>query len=54
MTIFARLRRVVFGIPKDVKDPQAFHELSLIAISARACLGAGRLSFTPTRLVRPT
>lgn len=44
MTIFARLRRVVFGAPKDVKDPHAFHKLSLVAILAWVGLGADGLS----------
>jgi amino acid transporter len=44
MTIVARLRRVVFGAPKDVKDPHAFHKLSLIALLAWVGLGADGLS----------
>lgn len=44
MTIFARFRRVVFGAPKDVKDPDAFHKLSLVAILAWVGLGADGLS----------
>src|ERR1043165_1396171 len=44
MTMFARLRRVVFGAPKDVKDPHAFHKLSLVALLAWVGLGADGLS----------
>src|ERR1043165_7967095 len=44
MTMFARLRRVVFGAPKDVKDPHAFHKLSLVAFLAWVGLGADGLS----------
>src|SRR2546425_11928444 len=42
--MFARLRRVVFGAPKDVRDPNAFHQLSLIALLAWVGLGADGLS----------
>src|SRR6201995_5685963 len=38
------LSRLVFGPPKDVKDPQAFHKLSLIALLAWVGLGADGLS----------
>src|SRR5580693_7801440 len=38
------LRRAVFGAPKDVKDPHAFHQLSLIALLAWVGLGADGLS----------
>lgn len=38
------LRRLVFGAPKDVKDPHAFHKLSLIALLAWVGLGADGLS----------
>lgn len=40
----SRLRRAVFGAPKDVKDPHAFHNLSLIALLAWVGLGADGLS----------
>src|SRR6202035_2906204 len=36
--------RWVFGAPKDVKDPEAFHKLSLIALLAWVGLGADGLS----------
>jgi amino acid transporter len=36
--------RLVFGAPKDVKDPEAFHKLSLIALLAWVGLGADGLS----------
>jgi amino acid transporter len=38
------LRRWVFGAPKDVHDPQAFHKLSLVALLAWIGLGADGLS----------
>src|SRR5215210_5187160 len=39
-----RLRRLVSGPPKDVKDPHAFHKLSLVALLAWVGLGADGLS----------
>ena len=39
-----RLRRFIFGAPKDVKDPHAFHKLSLVALLAWVGLGADGLS----------
>jgi amino acid transporter len=39
-----RLRHLIFGAPKDVKDPQAFHKLSLVALLAWVGLGADGLS----------
>ena len=45
MTTFAsRVRRAVLGAPKDVKDPHAFHKLSLVALLAWVGLGADGLS----------
>src|SRR4029079_5151951 len=44
MTIWARVRRVVYGPPKDVNEPHAFHKLSLIAFLAWVGLGADGLS----------
>ena len=44
MSIWSRLRRAVFGAPKDVKDPHAFHQLSLVALLAWVGLGADGLS----------
>ena len=44
MTLLARVRRVVFGPPKDVNEPHAFHKLSLIAFLAWVGLGADGLS----------
>src|SRR5215510_11132029 len=44
MSITARIRRAVFGAPKDVKDPHAFHKLSLVALLAWVGLGADGLS----------
>jgi hypothetical protein len=40
----AKLWRWVFGAPKDVKDPQAFHKLSLVVLLAWVGLGADGLS----------
>src|SRR5262249_25717143 len=44
MAIWSRVRRFVLGAPKDVKDPHAFHKLSLIALLAWVGLGADGLS----------
>lgn len=44
MTLRARVRRLVFGPPKDVREPGAFHKLSLIAFLAWVGLGADGLS----------
>jgi amino acid transporter len=44
MSLAARIRRAVFGAPKDVKDPHAFHKLSLVALLAWVGLGADGLS----------
>lgn len=44
MSAWSRVRRAVFGAPKDVKDPHAFHKLSLVAILAWVGLGADGLS----------
>ncbi len=44
MTVIERVRRTVFGAPKDVKDPDAFHKLSLVALLAWVGLGADGLS----------
>src|SRR3954469_17639927 len=40
----SQLRRLLFGPPKDVRDPEAFHQLSLIALLAWVGLGADGLS----------
>lgn len=44
MSVWSRVRRAVIGAPKDVKDPHAFHKLSLIALLAWVGLGADGLS----------
>jgi hypothetical protein len=44
MKLRDRVRRIVFGPPKDVKEPGAFHKLSLIAFLALVGLGADGLS----------
>src|SRR5450432_2264019 len=38
------LKRLIFGAPKDVKDPHAFNKLSLVALLAWVGLGADGLS----------
>ena len=43
-TLTDRLHRAVIGAPKSVKDPHAFHELSLVALLAWVGLGADGLS----------
>jgi amino acid transporter len=40
----SRIRRFLFGPPKDVRDPAAFHKLSLVALLAWVGLGADGLS----------
>jgi amino acid transporter len=40
----SRVRLFLFGPPKDVKDPDAFHKLSLVALLAWVGLGADGLS----------
>ena len=44
MSAWSRVRRAILGAPKDVKDPHAFHKLSLIALLAWVGLGADGLS----------
>src|SRR5215831_1939807 len=44
MTLTDRIKRAVIGAPKDVKDPDALHKLSLIALLAWVGLGADGLS----------
>ncbi len=39
-----RISRLIFGAPKDVRDPHAFHKLSLVALLAWVGLGADGLS----------
>jgi amino acid transporter len=40
----SRIGRLLFGPPKDVRDPHAFHKLSLVALLAWVGLGADGLS----------
>ena len=40
----SRLRTLLFGPPKDPRDPEAFHKLSLVALLAWVGLGADGLS----------
>ena len=42
--MLAKLRRILFGAPKDVTDPHAFHQVSLVALLAWVGLGADGLS----------
>ena len=44
MNVADRWSRLLLGSPKDVKDPHAFHKLSLIALLAWVGLGADGLS----------
>src|SRR5215475_5323122 len=44
MSIAARVRRALFGPPKDAADPHAYHQLSLVALLAWVGLGADGLS----------
>src|SRR5262245_63609725 len=44
MSWWSGARRALLGAPKDVKDPHAFHKLSLIALLAWVGLGADGLS----------
>jgi amino acid transporter len=44
MTLLNRFRRTLLGAPRDVKDPHAFHKLSLVALLAWVGLGADGLS----------
>src|SRR5678815_3560453 len=44
MAVPTSWRRFIFGSPKDVKDPHAFHKLSLVALLAWVGLGADGLS----------
>src|SRR5512136_288842 len=42
--MFGRIRRAIFGAPKQIKDPHLFHKMSLIPILAWVGLGADGLS----------
>lgn len=44
VTLWDRLRRLVFGAPRDIHDPGLFHKISLIAFLAWVGLGADGLS----------
>ncbi len=44
MSLRSRVRRALVGAPKDVKDPHAFHRMSLVALLAWVGLGADGLS----------
>jgi amino acid transporter len=43
-TPYQRLKRLVFGAPRDVEDPHTYHSMSLIALLAWVGLGADGLS----------
>ena len=42
--MFQKIKRLVFGKPQDVRDPQVFHRISLVAFLAWIGLGADGLS----------
>ena len=42
--VFRRLKRLVFGAPRDVEDPHTYHAMSLVAVLAWVGLGADGLS----------
>lgn len=44
VSLRARLRRMVFGAPRDLHDPAIFHQISLVAFLAWVGLGADGLS----------
>ncbi|HEX2568313.1 MAG TPA: APC family permease [Polyangia bacterium] len=44
VSLRARLRRMVFGAPRDIHDPAIFHQISLVAFLAWVGLGADGLS----------
>jgi hypothetical protein len=44
MSVWSQVRRALIGPPKDVKKPEAFHSLSLVALLAWVGLGADGLS----------
>ena len=51
----SRLRRAIFGAPRDIKDPRTYHNVSLIALLAWVGLGADGLSssaYGPDELYR--
>ena len=43
-TIFGRIRRAIFGAPRDVQDPGIFHKIALIPFLAWIGLGSDGLS----------
>jgi amino acid transporter len=43
-TPYQRLKRFIFGAPRDVEDPHTYHSMSLIALLAWVGLGADGLS----------
>jgi amino acid transporter len=42
--MYTRLKQLIFGKPRDIKDPHVFHNVSLIAFLAWVGLGADGLS----------
>src|ERR1700741_5296294 len=42
--MFERIKRLIFGQPRDIEDPQVFNHISLIAFLAWVGLGADGLS----------
>ncbi len=43
-TAYEKLKRAIFGAPRDVEDPHTYHSMSLIALLAWVGLGADGLS----------
>lgn len=44
MTAFERLKQLMFGKPRDIRDPRLFHKISLLAFLAWVGLGSDGLS----------
>ncbi|TAN38678.1 MAG: APC family permease [Verrucomicrobia bacterium] len=44
MTAFERLKELMFGKPRDIRDPRLFHKISLLAFLAWVGLGSDGLS----------
>ncbi len=44
LAVFERLKRLVLGGPRDLRDPRTFHAISLVALLAWVGLGADGLS----------
>jgi len=42
--LICKIKKIIFGVPKQIKDPQIFHTMSLIPVLAWVGLGADGLS----------